>query len=168
MYSCPAEGDARWPPRRTVLAGIVGGFAAALIPRALSVSPDAEPASFLALSAFLVGRGKLDAQQAQRLFDALKSDDPKFPAAIRDLLAYVNARKPDPMQLQQMLDEEKSPLAAVPRAIASAWWLGIVGTGDNARCLAFEKALNAQLVADVLKPPTYAYGPHGSWSGKPS
>ncbi|MDB5915267.1 MAG: hypothetical protein JWP22_3942 [Ramlibacter sp.] len=162
------ETDAPSPGRRTLLAGFVGGFAASLIPWALSATSDEEQAGFLALSAILVGRDMLDAQQAQRLFAALKSDDPAFAAATRDLLAYINAHRPDPLRLQQTLDDEKSPLAALPRTIASAWWLGIVGNGDKARCLAFEKALNAQLVADVLKPPTYAYGPHGSWSRKPT
>ena len=38
---------------------------------------------------------------------------------------------------------------------------------DKARCLAFETALNAEVVADVLKPPTYAYGAYGSWMRKP-
>ena len=154
--------------RRSVLSGFVGGFAASLVPWALAAPADAEQASFLALSAMLVGRAMLDAHQADRLFTALKADDAGFANGARDLLAYVNARKVDPMRLQAVLDEEKSPLAQLPRTIAAAWWLGIVGDGDKARSLEFEKALNAQLVADVLKPPTYAYGPYGSWARKPA
>ncbi len=46
--------------------------------------------------------------------------------------------------------------------------MGIVGSKQRARCLAFETALNAEIVADVLKPPTYAYGPYGSWGRKPT
>jgi len=156
------------PRRRTVLSVFVGGFAASLVPWALAAPADAEQAGFLALSAILVGRTMLDTHQADRLFAALKTDDAGFAAATRDLLAFVNDRKVDPMRLQALLDEEKSPLARLPRTIATAWWLGIVGEGDKARSLAFEKALNAQLVADVLKPPTYAYGPYGSWARKPT
>lgn len=156
------------PRRRALLSGFIGGFAASLVPWALAAPADAEQASFLALSAILVGRPMLDAFQADRLFAALKAGDAGFAVATRDLLAYLNDRKVDPMRLQAMLDEEKSPLARLPRTIAAAWWLGIVGEGDKARCLAFEKALNAQLVADVLKPPTYAYGPYGSWARKPA
>jgi hypothetical protein len=44
--------------------------------------------------------------------------------------------------------------------------MGIVGSGDKARCLAYETALNAIVVEDVLKPPTYAYGTYGSWTRK--
>ena len=155
------------PKRRAVLSGFIGGFVASLVPWSLAAPADVEQASFLAVSAILVGRAMLDANQADRLFAALKANDAGFVAATRDLLTYVNDRKVDPLKLQAMLDEEKSPLARLPRTIAAAWWLGIVGDGDKARSLAFEKALNAQLVSDVLKPPTYAYGPYGSWARKP-
>ena len=161
MHSLPAR-------RRTVLSSFAGGFVASLVPWALAAPADAEQAGFLALSALLVGRTMLDAHQAGRLFAALAAVDAGFAAATRDLLAYVNDRKVDPLRLQSLLDEEKSPLARLPRTIASAWWLGIVGEGDKARSLAFENALNARLVADVLKPPTYAYGPYGSWARKPT
>ena len=69
-----------------------------------------------------------------------------------------------------MLDGEHSPLAPLPRQIMSAWFLGVVGGGGSgdARCVAYETALNAVVVADVLKPPTYAYGAYGSWSAKPN
>ncbi len=60
-----------------------------------------------------------------------------------------------------------SPLAALPRKIATAWFMGIVGSGEKARCIAYESALNAVIVQDVLKPPTYAYGVYGSWAKKP-
>ena len=70
-------------------------------------------------------------------------------------------------KLQKTLDDEKSPLAPLPHDLAKAWFQGIVGSGDKARCIAFETALNAVIVADVLKPPTYAYGAYGSWASKP-
>ena len=45
--------------------------------------------------------------------------------------------------------------------------MGIVGSGATARCIAYEDALDNVIVADVLKPPTYCYGPYGSWARKP-
>lgn len=45
-----------------------------------------------------------------------------------------------------------------------AWCLGLVGEGEATQCIAYEDALNAVIVADVLKPPTFPYGPYGSWS----
>lgn len=156
------------PARRTVLAGLLGAYAASLIPWALAQPvADTEQGAFLALSAILAGRQSLDGAQAKRLYDALKADDPGFPAATQALLALINQRQIDPLQLQQVLDSEKSLLVPLPRIIVSAWYMGIVGKGDRARCLAFETALNAEVVADVLKPPTYAYGPYGSWTRKP-
>jgi hypothetical protein len=154
--------------RRTLLVALLSASTAALIPWALAEPvADAGSGAFLALSAILAGRQSLDATQAKRLYAALTADDAGFPAAAQSLLALINERKIDPLQLQKTLDDEKSPLATVPRRVATAWFMGIVGSGAKARCLAFETALNAQMVADVLKPPSYAYGAYGSWSKKP-
>ena len=154
--------------RRTVLAGLLSVYAASLIPWALAEPVgDTSRGAFLALSAILAGRQSLDQVQAKRLYDALSADDAGFAAGVEALLALVNQRSVDPMQLQALLDAEQPALAPLPRKIASAWFLGIVGSGEKARCLAFETALNAQVVADVLKPPTYAYGAYGSWANKP-
>ena len=155
--------------RRCLLASLLSTYTAALIPWALAQPVDnADQGAFLAISAILAGRRSLDAQQAKRLYDALKADDEGFPKMARELLALINERKIAPLQLQQVLDNEMSPFAGVPRKIAAAWFLGIVGEGAKARCLAYETALNAIIVSDVLKPPTYAYGVYGSWAAKPA
>lgn len=163
-----AEQDDFSPARRATLAALLSAYTASLIPWALAQpAPDAGQGAFLALSAIIAGRQSLDDGLAKRLYAALTEDDKGFPAASRQLLALINERKIDPMQLQQTLDAEQSPLAALPRKIATAWFLGIVGSGEKARALAFEDALNAVMVADVLKPPTYCYGVYGSWANKP-
>lgn len=157
------------PVRRGLLAGFVCVYTASLIPWALAQEiTDADMAAFLALSAILAGRQSLDAAQAGRLYAALVADDPGFPTAAQALLDTIEQRNIDPMQLQKVLDDEKSPLGALPRRIVTAWYMGIVGEGASARCLAFETALNAEAVADVLKPPTYCYGAYGSWARKPT
>lgn len=154
--------------RRTVLAALLSASTAALIPWALAAPvADAASGAFLALSALIAGRQSLDAVQARRLYAALCADDAGFPAAAQALLALINARRLDVATLQHVLDDEKSVLAAIPRKVASAWFAGTVGSGAKARCLAYETALNAQIVADVLKPPSYAYGAYGSWSKQP-
>lgn len=161
----PAPRDLR---RRLVLAGLLGAYAASLIPWALAQPvASAEQGAFLAVSALLAGRQTLDAAQAKRLYDALVADDAGFAAAAQALLKLINDRKIDPADLHQVLTDEKSPLAPVAQSIARAWFMGIVGNGDKARALAYEDALNAQIVQDFLKPPTYAYGAYGSWSKKP-
>lgn len=156
------------PARRRVLAGLLTAYTASLIPWALAQpAPRADLGAFTALSAILVGRQALDAPQATRLFDALAAAQPNFPADVQALLALINERHIDPLQLQGVLDAEHAALAPLPRQIVSAWCLGVIGSGEGARCLAYENALNAVIVADVLKPPTYAYGTYGSWTGKP-
>jgi hypothetical protein len=160
--------DAPDHARRTVLAALLSASTAALIPWALAAPvADAASGAFLALSALIAGRQSLDAVQARRLYAALCADDAGFAAAAQALLALVNTRKLDAATLQRALDDDKSALAAIPRKIATAWFAGIVGSGAKARCLAYETALNAQIVADVLKPPSYAYGAYGSWSKQP-
>jgi hypothetical protein len=157
------------PVRRGLLAGFVCAYTATLIPWALAQEvSDADKGPFLALSAILAGRQSLDAIQADRLYAALVADDGEFPAKTKALLDMIEQRKIDPLQLQKVLDDEKSPQSALPRRIVTAWYMGIVGEGPKARCLAFETALNAEAVADVLKPPTYAYGPYGSWTRIPT
>ncbi len=157
------------PGRRLVLGGSVAAYVASHIPWALAQPvADDDIAPFMALSALLAGRRSLDGAQARRLFAALVADDPDFPAAARSLLDMIEERKLDPMALQQTLDAEKPALAPIPRQVMTAWYLGIVGNGDRARCIAYETALNAETVSDVLRPPSYAFGAYGSWTAKPA
>ncbi|HJV50445.1 MAG TPA: sugar dehydrogenase complex small subunit [Noviherbaspirillum sp.] len=160
--------------RRRLLAGLLDAYVASLIPAALIPQALAQPVTdagrnaFMAVSGILAGRPSLDAAHAARLYDALVADDPGFPASVQALLALINDRKIDPLQLQKTLDDERSPLAPLPRNIVTAWFMGIVGSGEKARVLAYETALNAMAVADVLRAPTYCYGVYGSWTEKPT
>jgi len=154
--------------RRRILAAFLTTYTASLIPWALAQpTRGSEHAAFLAVSAVLVGRKVLDDAQATRLYNALVQDDAGFPNAVHALLTLLDERKIDPVRLQSVLDAERSPLASLPRRIVGAWYLGIVGEGDRARVVAYESAINAAVVADVLKPPTYCYGVYGSWARKP-
>ena len=174
MELCKFDSEAASPgdpvilTRRLLVAGLLAAYSTSLIPRALAQpAPAADHAAFTALSAFLTGRPALGAAQIARCYDALAAGDPRFSANVQALLSLINERSIRPLQLQAVLDGERSPLAPLPRKIASAWCLGVVGSGEAARSLAFETALNAVIVADVLKPPTYAYGAYASWVSKP-
>lgn len=160
--------DAPSATRRMVLGALLSAPVAALVPWALAEPvADAASGAFLALSALIAGRQSLDRVQAARLYAALAADDAAFAANAQALLALVNERGLDAATLQKTLDEDKPALAGVPRQVATAWFAGIVGSGARARCLAYETALNAEIVADVLKPPSYGYGAYGSWTAKP-
>lgn len=155
-------------PRRVVLAGLLGTYTASLIPWALAeTAPDPERGRFLILSALIAGREALDSELALRYYEALVAADESFPAAVTTVLTLINYHHIDPLELQALLDEKRPELASVPRRIATAWFLGVVKTADGARVLAYEKALNAQMVDDVLKPPSYCYGGYGSWATEP-
>jgi len=152
-----------------LLRSLLGTYTASFIPWALSQPAiDADRGAFLALSVLLTARQSLYGEQAARLYDALVADDPGFPSAARDLLSFMKERNINPVQLQQVLDRDKSSFAALPRKVVTAWFMGIVGSGDKARVIAYEKALNAVVVSDMLKPPTYCYGAYASWTKKPT
>lgn len=154
--------------RRTLIKGLLATYTASLIPWAIAApASSADQEAFLTLSKMITGRQQLDPNLATNLFQALVADDATFTDRAKQLLTRINQQKIDPLQLQKLLDDEKSPLASVPRSVANAWFMGVVGEGRKARCLAYENALNAQIVADTLKPPTYAYGPYGSWTRSP-
>ncbi len=156
-------------PRRTLLKALLGAWTAAQIPFALAAPID-NPAQgdFLALSALIAGQQALDAGLAAALQQALSDLHPGFADQVSQLLALIESRHLDAATLQSTLDTEQSPLAAIPRAIARGWFMGIAGSGTQARCIAYEQALNAQMVSDVLQPPSYALGAYGSWSAKPA
>ena len=154
--------------RRVVLGSLASACVLARIPFAgAQAAREGDRAAFMSLSALITGQRALDSGLAQRLYDALAADDPAIAQSIRALLALIEQRQVDPPRLQSLLEAEGSPLAPLPRRIATAWFLGIVGDDAKARCVAYEDALNAVIVSDVLRPPTYCYGPYGSWTRKP-
>ncbi|MEJ6655570.1 MAG: sugar dehydrogenase complex small subunit [Pseudomonas sp.] len=163
------SGEAPLVSRRVILGGLLTAYTASLIPWAVAQSaPDTDRGNFLALSALIAGRQSLDNDLAMRYYDALAATDSDFPSAVTALLTLINQQQIDPMQLQATLDENHPELAGVPRKIATAWFLGMVDVGDRVKVFAYEHALNAEAVSDVLKPPSYCYGGYGSWANKPS
>lgn len=157
------------PGRRELLVGVVTAYVASLIPWALAAPvTDTGHGAFIAVSAILAGRRMLNAGLGRRLHDALVTSDAGFDAHCQALLKLIDAQQVDPAKLQGVLDASQSSLAPLPRTIMRAWCLGLVGEGEATRCVAYENALNAVIVADVLKPPTYAYGAYGSWSRPPT
>ncbi|WP_205794099.1 sugar dehydrogenase complex small subunit [Burkholderia sp. Ac-20353] len=169
--SFPGGGDLPNLRRRLLLASVVAACSSTLIPWAKAQPSSAKmaaPDSFMQVSKILTGQGSPDVGQAARLYQALISDEAAFREQHQQLLAYINEHKADPMQLQPMLDAEKSPLAALPRRIVTAWYTGIVGDGERARCITFETNLLNVLTSDRLKPPSYSYGVYGSWAAQPA
>lgn len=154
--------------RRSLLLTFVFGYTASSMPRALAASTDTVAyTDFLTVSKFLAGQASLDPSLAARLFAALSQHESGFGQQVQTLRNVIDDRRIDPMQLQTILDNEKSPVSALPRKIATAWVLGIVGEGEDARCVAFEDNLTNVVVKDKLAPPSYCFGAYGSWAQKP-
>jgi hypothetical protein len=167
--------------RRMLVGGIAVGYATSLLPSGFIASAFAADAStagapavstsaatFNEVSLVLTGRTALDAIQAQRLLAALEANDPQFASMLGALANFIATRKPDPLAVQQALDAEKATFASLPRAILTAWYVGVVGSNEQATCVAYESSLMYMVVADQLKPPSYAYGAYGSWAAKPA
>lgn len=155
--------------KRRLLISALAAYSASLIPWAWSqpVKDDGH-AAFVALSAILTGRQALDEILGDRLYEAFTSRDAGFGKAAQAVLELINTHRIDPSTLQKFLEDKHSSLAYVPRQIALAWYVGVVGEGEDAVCVAYETALMSVIVSDRLKPPTYAYGAYGSWENPPA
>jgi hypothetical protein len=161
--------------RRLLLTSILASYASSFIPWSLAgaQTPASAPASasapdaFLSVSQVITGRTSLDPAQAKRLYDGLVATMPSFAEQLGALAAFVASNKPAGHDLQAALDTAKAPFAKLPADIATAWYIGVVGSGAAARCVTFESSLMNMVVADRLKPPSYAYGPYGSWGRNP-
>jgi hypothetical protein len=153
--------------RRAVLSGLAAVCLVAVGGPAAAQTGTAHEA-FLDLSRLLTGRASLDVGQGARLFDAFLTGTPGFQTGVERLLAWIKDHNVDVGQLQQTLDAESSPLAALPRQVMKAWYTGVVGEGGATRCVTFETSLMHRVVADRLNPPSYCYGPHGSWGNAPA
>lgn len=156
--------------RRHLLGGVLAAGAVQLAPLSWAAAP-AEPTAsgaFLALSQYLTERSNLSPRMAARLQAGWQALDSAFAANVEALWQWLQTNQVSLAQLNARLKAEQPALAAVPGQVMQAWYLGIVGSGREARALAYEFALNAQTVADKLRPPTYAYGVYGSWSHNPA
>lgn len=155
------------PLRRTVLGGMLAAYVGSTLPRALAAPTGDARDAFMAASKFLTGRSELASEQAARLFEALVAADQLFSDRVKALSTLIEKRKIDPLRLQQVLDAEHSDFMALPRQILRAWYVGIVGEGEDARCITFETNLSNVITKDRLRPPSYCFGAPGNWAEKP-
>ncbi|ART56561.1 hypothetical protein CBP36_00065 [Acidovorax carolinensis] len=155
--------------RRQLLGGaMAAGVAAQLAPWSWAATPAADTSRFMDLSHYLTERNDLNARLGARMQAALQALNPQFSAQVDALWQWVESQQVPLAQLNERLKAEKPELAGIPAAVMQVWYLGIAGSGIHTRVVAYEFALNAQTVADKLKPPTYAYGVYGSWTRNPT
>jgi len=159
--------------RRVLLTSILAAYVSAFIPwrgvqaQTAMPAPVAASAAFLTVSQLLTGRASVEGEQANRLYAAFVALSPSFDQDLNALAQFIAQQKPAAHDLQAALDAAHVPYADLPRKLASAWYIGVVGTGKAARCETYETSLMYVVVADRVKPPSYAYGPYGSWGRNP-
>lgn len=158
------------PQRRHLLGSVVAASALQFAPRSWAAQLAASPAhsAFMALSRYLTDRTDFSAELAERMQAALLGLDSNFIAQTDTLWQWIQSSNIAVNQLNARLKAEKPELAMLPGRIMQAWCLGIVGEGEQAKVVAYEFALNAQIVSDKLRPPTYSYGLPGSWTSNPT
>lgn len=122
----------------------------------------------MALSQYLTERDDLTAKQGLRMQNAWQELDAQFSANVDALWQWIDSQKVALAELNERLKAEKPELAKVPAQVMQIWYTGIAGSGNQVRVVAYESALNAGVVADRLRPPSYAYGTYGSWSSNPT
>jgi len=148
------------------LSGMTGPLQSVLAAPPPAGGQDAAAQVFMRVSQTLIGRQDLNAALAQALHEALAAATPGYGSALDKLDAILARQMPGQDQPPAFAADEKDA-QALRLALLEGWYLGVVGKGPNARCLAYIDALSNRLVADVLTPPSYAYGPCGSWQARP-
>lgn len=147
---------------------VVGlGALSAAHAQAASASTDADFDAFIELSKYLTGKTALDIEIGRAILTGLQGDDASTSATIAQLNAFVARTNTPANMLQSVLDASQPALAKLPKKVVTAWYLGVVGTGKNARTVAYEQALMYPPIADVIVMPSYARGVPGYWATPP-
>lgn len=156
--------------RRSVLQGMTAlaglGLAAGTAKPAFA-EQSAASADFIAVSKALTARTDLEAPLQNALYVTFKAQDAGFDAKLARLAKLIGTGDVGGDTLKALLTGTNADLAEMPGQILTGWYLGIVGKGADSICVAYASDLSNKLVADVLHPPSYAYGVYGSWAGKP-
>lgn len=155
--------------RRHLLGGALAASAVQLAPSSWAATAStAASESFMQLSQYLTARNDLSTKLGARMQAALQALDSQFMTQADALWQWIQSQNVALEQLHTRVQAEKPELASVPMYVMQVWYLGIAGSGNQTRVVAYEFALNAQTVADKLKPPTYSYGVYGSWTANPT
>ncbi len=134
---------------------------------AQSPASPAALADFMQISRLLTQLDELNTTLAQALLMTLEQTHPGFASALTQL---KNRLQNQPALLQQdrltfsSADAESEKIA---QAILGGWYNGVVGKGKGARYVTYVDTLAAQAVSDKLVPPSFSYGPIGSWAHQP-
>lgn len=126
-------------------------------------------ARFMALSQLLTGKTDLDPIIGARTLDALCATDPAFATRFAALDTACALAHPLDMGAFDESTVGRTPaLRATAVEIVRAWYTGTVGTGRDARVLAYRDALMYRPTAGITTVPSYQLGGFGYWVAKPA
>ena len=137
--------------------GLAAGLIGPLVLGASSASAASDLQQFMDVSKALTGKQQLDKVVGQRLLQLLEAQ-PGFTAGLSGLTPVP---KGDPAGWSAAQQKTAS-------AVVSAWYLGKVGEGTDARVVSYEKALMFDAVAGVLVIRSYCSGKPGYWAAQPA
>lgn len=123
-------------------------------------------AAFTDVSKTLTARPDLNAGLALGLYGAFQKTTADFDQAVAGLQAALAAGVLAQDDRTTFTGQQKTE-QGLAQAILQAWYLGVVGKANKAVCVAYVDTLSNRAVADVLVPPSYSYGPCGSWRSRP-
>lgn len=122
---------------------------------------------FIAVSSTLTGKADVNPTLALALYGAFLKTSPEIDGALAGLKTTLLGADVLAQDDKTTFAEAQKAEQALSQAILQAWYLGVVGKGKKSVCVAYVDTLSNRLVADVLVPPSFSYGPCGSWSAKP-
>lgn len=122
---------------------------------------------FIAVSSTLTGKADVNPTLALALYGAFLKSSPEIDGALAGLKTTLLGADVLAQEDKTTFSEAQKADQALSQAILQAWYLGVVGKGKKSVCVAYADTLSNQVVADVLVPPSFSYGPCGSWSAKP-
>lgn len=138
--------------RKLLLASLSAPFVLSHVAYAQQGAQGESFTRFMAVSSRLSGYATLDRQLGTEIFRSLSTTFLAFESAVAALATQ---------------DDETLGYARVAKVILKAWYLGVIEHGEKSSCIAYISTLQVRVVADVLRPPSYAYGPYGSWHKHP-
>lgn len=149
------------------LAGVAGPMLLSTRAKAALAPAGQGLQQFISVSQTLTGKPELNPTLALALYNAMLKN-------AADLDLQVSKLQTALAQAEVLAQGDKTAFSdtqkaehGLSQALLQGWYLGTVGKGKKAVCVAYMDTLSNRSVADVLVPPSFSYGPCGTWSAKP-
>lgn len=117
--------------------------------------------SFVTLAHTLSGKVVPDPLLIQRVYAELQSRYVNLASSVPKINALLQANKSGPLEIHD------SALLEIYQQVIKGLYLGVIGTSNAPKCIAFENIVSYQAVAKAFSPPSYCAGQVNFWVNKP-